>query len=42
MTHVSVSDRSKKESLEKVKFILFDYKKRNPLNAEAAVHVIDG
>lgn len=28
--------------MSEVKFVLFDYKKRNPLNAEAAVHVIDG
>jgi len=28
--------------MSEIKFILFDYKKRNPLNAEAAVYVIDG
>jgi len=40
VTHMSENYFEEKEDLRKVQFVLFDYKKRNPLNSEAAVYVI--
>lgn len=40
MEYVSENCAAEEENPEKVQYVLFDYKKRNPLNLEAKVHVI--